>query len=145
MTDRTKETATNDESPVFDGLHHVRLPVSDVLRSRDWYASLFGFEPLLCFEEETHVVGVVVGHGRGPTLGLHEAPHIAAAMRGFCCLALNIGDRENLDRWCRHLDNRGIDRSDPEEGHLGWYVEVCDPDGIVVRLHTSLQPSADEA
>ncbi len=48
------------------GWHHVRLPVSDVMRSRHWYTEVLGFEPLLVFEEENRVVGVVVGQRSGP-------------------------------------------------------------------------------
>ena len=47
--------------------------------------------------------------------------------------------------WKRALDTLGIDHSEPAEGHLGWYVDFLDPDGLVVRLHTAAQPTADEA
>lgn len=131
--------------PTIVGLHHARLPVSDVMRSRDWYVEVFGFEPRLCVEEEDHVVGVVVGQPGGLTLGLHHAPDLARALRGFCSIALGVRTVDDLAQWCTHLDTLGIDHSVPAEGHLGWYVEVRDPDGLVVGLHTSGQPTADEA
>src|SRR3954463_2182635 len=34
------------------GLHHVKLPVTDVERSRDWYCTAFDFRPELEFREE---------------------------------------------------------------------------------------------
>ena len=134
-----------ETSLVFVGLHHLRLPVSDPLRSRDWYVGLFDFRPRLCLEEEDRVVGAVIDHDSGLTLGLHSKPTVAAALSGFCCLALDVGDSDNLAHWCRRLDDLGIHYGAPTEGHLGWYIEVPDPDGLLVRLHTSSQPSADEA
>jgi catechol 2,3-dioxygenase-like lactoylglutathione lyase family enzyme len=127
------------------GLHHVRLPVSDVMRSRDWYAEVLGFDPRLSVEEEHHVVGIVVGYRNGLTLGLHHAPDRARALNGFCPIALSVGTLDDLLRWCARLDTLGVRHSSPTEGHLGWHVDVPDPDGIIIQLHTSGQPSADEA
>jgi catechol 2,3-dioxygenase-like lactoylglutathione lyase family enzyme len=134
-----------NEPSTFVALHHVRVPVSDVLRSRDWYTDVLGFAPRLTFEDRDSVIGVVVDHPSGLTLGLHQQPDLARALRGFCCLALDIGSAEDLARWCRRLDAMGISHSEPDEGHLGWYVAVPDPDGLLVYLHTTDQPSADEA
>jgi catechol 2,3-dioxygenase-like lactoylglutathione lyase family enzyme len=43
--------------PEITGLHHIRLPVTDVLRSRDWYGEVLGFEPVLDLEEEDRLLG----------------------------------------------------------------------------------------
>ena len=59
--------------PAVVGLHHVRSPVSDLMRSRDWYTGVLGFEPRLSLQEEDHVVGVVLAQSNGLTLGLHYA------------------------------------------------------------------------
>jgi catechol 2,3-dioxygenase-like lactoylglutathione lyase family enzyme len=60
-------------------------------------------------------------------------------------MALSVGDSDELDRWCTRLDTLGTEHTPPAEGHLGWYVEVPDPDGLVIQLHTIGQPTADEA
>jgi hypothetical protein len=42
----------------------------------------------------------------------------------------------------------GVKHSAPTEGHLGWYVEVPDPDDVIIGLNTFGnigQPTADEA
>ena len=135
----------NDPAITFLGLHHVRLPVSDVLRSRDWYIDVLGFEPRLSVEDEDHVVGAVVSHRSGLAIGLHYEPERARALSGFCSVALSVGAIDDLNRWCERLDTLGISHSAPAEGHLGWFVEIPDPDGLVIELHTTGQPSADEA
>ena len=132
--------------PAVVGLHHVRSPVSDLMRSRDWYTGVLGFEPRLSLQEEDHVVGVVVAQSNGLTLGLHYAPELVHALEGFCSIALSVGAIDDLTRWCTYLDALGVSHSAPAEGHLGWYVEVPDPDGHIIQLHTiGGQPTADEA
>jgi catechol 2,3-dioxygenase-like lactoylglutathione lyase family enzyme len=131
--------------PTFVGLHHVRLPVSNVMRSRDWYTGVLGFESRLTVEEEDRVVGVVVGHPCGITLGLHHAPELARALRGFCSVALSVGDFDDLVQWCTRLDSLDVRHSVPTEGHLGSYIEVPDPDGLIIELHTIGQATAADA
>jgi catechol 2,3-dioxygenase-like lactoylglutathione lyase family enzyme len=145
MTSDSREADAPVAAPVVVGLHHVRLPVSAVMRSHDWYIDVFGFEPRLRLEEEDNVVGVVVAHRGGPTLGLHYAPERARALDGFCSIALSVGDVDDLVQWCTRLDGLGVRHSAPAEGHLGWYVEVPDPDGHIIELHTIGEPAADEA
>jgi catechol 2,3-dioxygenase-like lactoylglutathione lyase family enzyme len=127
----------SDDVVTINGVHHVRLPVSDIARSRDWYTSALGFETRLTVEEEDHIVGVVVVHRSGVTIGLHAAPALAGALRGFCPVALNVGDRSDLTSWCEYLDALGVSHSLPTEGHVGWYVQVPDPDGLIIELHTN--------
>jgi catechol 2,3-dioxygenase-like lactoylglutathione lyase family enzyme len=138
-------TPPGRRAPEFVGVHHVRLPVSDVLRSRDWYLDVLGFEPILVLEEEAGVVGVVLEHPCGITMGLHLGARRAAALSGFAAVALCVGDRDHLEVWCSHLALRDLEHSPITEGHIGYSVEVPDPDGILIQLHTRGHPSADEA
>jgi catechol 2,3-dioxygenase-like lactoylglutathione lyase family enzyme len=141
-TDLTGRTV---EAPGIVGVHHVRLPVSEVVRSSEWYQDVFGFEPRLRLEEEDQIIGCVVGQRSGLTLGLHHAPALAQALKGFCSIALSVRTHSDLAQWCAYLDGLGVAHSRPAEGHLGWYVEVPDPDELIVQLHTIEQPTSDEA
>jgi catechol 2,3-dioxygenase-like lactoylglutathione lyase family enzyme len=127
------------------GLHHIRLPVTDPWTSRDWYSRVFGCIPVLDLEEENGVVGVVLRHDSGFTLGLHLDPARARALRGFAVLGLSVRDSDELAEWTQRLDDLVVIHGALEEGHLGSYMDVPDPDGIVVRLHTGLGPDAEEA
>jgi catechol 2,3-dioxygenase-like lactoylglutathione lyase family enzyme len=129
--------ASPNDAVTIVGVHHVRLPVSDIIRSRDWYASAFGFETRLTVEEEDRIAGVVAVHRSGVAIGLHAAPALAEALRGFCSVALSVGDRNDLTSWCEYLDALGVNHSGPTEGHVGWYVHVPDPDGLIIELHTN--------
>ena len=132
--------------PLILGLHHVRLPVSDVLRSRDWYCDVLGFEPILDYMEEYRLVGVAVQHRVGVTLGLHLDPERAAALRGFAVVALRVAAPAVLQDWSRRLDELGVQHFPVVADHAGgWSMELVDPDGIGVQFHTMGHPTADDA
>ena len=130
--------------PVLAGLCHVRFPVADPWRSRDWYANVLGFVPLLDVEVETGLVGVVLQHRCGLVLGLHHDPVRATALSGFALVGLAVDGRQALTCWTEALDEQGVSHGPVEEGHLGWYFDVPDPDGIAVRIHVGLPPYAEE-
>jgi len=127
------------------GVYHVRLPVSDVLLSRDWYASVLGFEAVLDFEEEDRLVGVALKHPSGVRLGLHLEPHRAPALRGFVVLSLRVSTQADLEAWGAHFRRLGVEHSVIAAGHPGFALEVADPDGICVQLHTIGHPTTADA
>ena len=131
--------------PSITGVHHVKVPVGEVLRSRDWYMDVLGFMPILDFEEEDRLIGVALQHPCGFTIGLHLDPARAAVLCGFPTVALCAGDADDLMDWLAFLDGRGIGRSQVLEGHLGSFIQLEDPDGLLVQLHTEGQPAAEEA
>ncbi len=127
------------------GLHHVRVPVTDLDTSTDWYASVFGFELDLYVEEEAGPIGAILHHPTGVVLALHIEPTRAAALRGFSVVGLAVASTADLEPWIARLDRLGSTHSAVTKGHLGWFLDVIDPDGLVVQLHTSAQPDAGEA
>ena len=127
------------------GLHHVRIPVAEPWRSREWYSAAFGFVPILDLERESGVIGVVVRHPSGLVVGLHADRDRAAALRGFAVLSLAVADPLQLEAWAVALDRDGIARGRIRVGHLGPYLEVPDPDGVLVRLHSGPAPYSEEA
>ena len=130
------------DRPEIVGLHHVRVPVSDVLVSRDWYLTVLGFIPMLVSEDETSVMGEALLHPSGLVVGLHIDPDAARALAGFCVLGLGVDD---ISDWVDYLDRTGIERGPVEVGHGGSHVSVVDPDGLVIELHTRVQPSTEDA
>ena len=56
--------------PRLAGVHHVKLPVSDLDRSQRWYASRLGYQLVQEFREDGVVMGVVLEHpDGGPAFG----------------------------------------------------------------------------
>jgi catechol 2,3-dioxygenase-like lactoylglutathione lyase family enzyme len=137
-------TSTTPLAPRIDGFHHVRLPVSEVLVSRHWYVDILGFWPLLVEEEEEEedrVTGMALAHPSGVVIGLREEPERARALRGFVPVALSVPD---VGAWVDYLDGRAVPHEPLVDGHLGQYLQIPDPDGIIIELHTLHQPSEDK-
>ncbi|MCU1612991.1 MAG: hypothetical protein JWO98_531 [Frankiales bacterium] len=119
------------------GLHHAKLPVSDVARSVEWYGRAFGFTRVWELREDGEVRGAALRHPEsGLQLALRRDPERAAALAGFDTLCLAVGTRSDLDAVLDRLDEWGVDHGSPFAGRGGDAVDVPDPDGHLVRLHT---------
>jgi catechol 2,3-dioxygenase-like lactoylglutathione lyase family enzyme len=137
--------AVNSSLTGATGLHDVRIPVTDAWKSRDWYMMTFGFVPVMDVEDEDRVVGVVLRDHVGLVVGLHEDPPRARALRGFALLGLGVGDPEDLMLWVERLDLLKVAHGSVQHGHLGCFLEIPDPDGIIVRIYSGSPPNTEEA
>ena len=130
------------------GFHHVSLPARDVERSGDWYERVFGFECVLIEEEEDRVTAVMLEHPAGMLLALHLSPDLALAPPkrglGTAALSFRVASQDDLLRWDKRLTELGIEHSGPRRAHLGWALDVVDPSGLRVQLHTHELISADD-
>lgn len=121
------------------GFHHVKLPVSDVARSREWYERVLGLTVDIEFEEEGVVRGVALGlpDGSGGGLALREDPDHASGLAGFDPVALLVPEREQVEQWRARLDELGVPHDGIVTGHHGGkvLVGVRDPDDLEIRLY----------
>lgn len=148
MSDRRPGSGQDGSEPfagLITGIHDLRIPVTDPWASVDWYTSVLAFQPLLDLEEESGLVGVVLRHPSGVVVGLHQDAARSRAMRGFVMCVLTVEDRGALRTSADALSGMGEVPGPIRQGHLGWYLDLPDPDGIVVRLHTATTVDAEEA
>jgi catechol-2,3-dioxygenase len=119
------------------GFHHVKLPVTDVVRSREWYGRVLGLQTQLEFVEDGVLMGVALSDpGDTVHLALRHDPVRAAAMAGFDPVALCAPTRGDLEAWRQRLDDLAEPHGGVVTGHAGWViVGLHDPDGIEVRLY----------
>ena len=123
---------------MISGIHHVKLPVSDLARSRSWYEKVLGFEVTTEFSEGGQVFGVALRRdGCQPQIALRQDPERARALSGFDAVALLVPTREEVHAWKAALDEAGEPHRGLVTGHRGGTVLVGlrDPDGIEVRLY----------
>jgi catechol 2,3-dioxygenase-like lactoylglutathione lyase family enzyme len=121
------------------GIHHVKIPVTDLQRSLDWYRRVFGFETTMEFPEADGVVRGVAGTmpGVGDTMvAFRVNPEAAQGCRGFDPVSFAVDDREALERWVAHLDDLGVQHSRMIEASIGWLLVFDDPDGLTLHLYT---------
>ena len=126
--------------PVFPGIAHVAVTVTDLERSTRWYGRLFGSDPVLDEDEEVggfhHTVFVLEG---GQLFGLHTHPQGSAEVfdehrTGLDHVAFACRDRAELQKQAARLDELGISRSEIKDAHYGSGVSFRDPDGIALEF-----------
>ena len=124
--------------PPLSRIHHVKLPVSDLPASRDWYRRILGFEVEIQFAEDGELRGLAMtDRDRTLRLALRLDPARAAALSGFDPVALAVPTREDVQAWAEYLDTAGQQHGGVVTGHNGGSVLVGlhDPDGIEIRLY----------
>lgn len=126
--------------PRLSGIHHVKIPVTDLTRSIDWYTAVFGFEVTMEFADaEDGVVRGVAGTlpGLGETqLTLRVNPQAAEGCRGFDPVSFAVDDRAHVESWAAHLDGLGIGHSPVIDASIGWLLVFDDPDGLQLHLYS---------
>ncbi|MEW9529450.1 VOC family protein [Microbispora sp. NPDC049125] len=122
----------------LNGYHHVKLPVTDVERSRDWCVRVLGMRAYMDFVEDGVLMGVALCDAGGTVhVAVRRDPERAAALSGFDPIALCVPTVADLEAWRRRLDDLGERHDGIITGHAGRVlVGLRDPDGIEVRLYT---------
>lgn len=124
--------------PVLDGIHHLKLPVTDLDRSLTWYQDHLGYRPLMNFVEDGVVMGMALTHpGGGPDLAIRLDPERAAAAAGFDYFAIGVPGKDAIDALAAHLTSRGVFHAGVQRTPVGWILAgTFDPDGHDIRFYT---------
>ena len=127
------------------GAHHVKLTVTDVARTRDFYTGLLGFTVAAEFGSVT-----LISNGSF-LMGLSTAPEPEQAIAndrfdenrvGLDHLSFGVADRRELERASKVLAQHGITHGDINDlTPLGISVMTFrDPDNIQLELTAPLAP-----
>jgi catechol 2,3-dioxygenase-like lactoylglutathione lyase family enzyme len=126
-------------SPILAGVHHVKIPVTDLARSVDWYARVFGFSAEMEFPDADGVVRGVAGTAPGlgdVQLTFRENAKAAEGCQGFDPVSFGVADLAAVEAWAAHLDALGIPHSPAIEASVGWLLVFDDPDGLQLHLYS---------
>ena len=130
------------------GLHHVRLTVTDITRSKAFYTALLGSEPVL--DESAHVDepgvresqekfygGCVFAVG-DQILGLRPVAEpgdrFSSTRVGLDHVGLQVASRTDLDKAAERLDADGVEHGEITDIGSMWILSVQDPDDINLEL-----------
>jgi catechol 2,3-dioxygenase-like lactoylglutathione lyase family enzyme len=133
--------------PPLQGFHHVKLPVSDIAASREWYERVLGLTVTIEFVEEGTVMGVGLSDPGGTVgLALRHEPERAAALAGFDPVAIGVPTGAEVAAWRDRLDELGVPHGGVVSGHFGasLLVGLHDPDGLEIRLYALDGRAEDE-
>ena len=120
------------------GLHHIKVPVTNLARSRAWYERVFELKPTMEFPDDDGVVrGVAYRPLGGFSLALRENPAVARGIAGYDPFAILLQGRADIDAWAARLDSLGVEHSPVIEASIGWMLAFLDPDGLELRLYTA--------
>jgi catechol 2,3-dioxygenase-like lactoylglutathione lyase family enzyme len=125
--------------PRLAGVHHLKLPVTDLQRSLDWYQTRLGYEVELEFVERGKLMGYALRHPNGgPMLGLRLDPERAAAAAGFDYFSIGVPDKPAIEELAERLTGLGESHAGVHFATIGWILpHLHDPDGHEVRFYTN--------
>ncbi|MEV6104016.1 VOC family protein [Streptomyces sp. NPDC051940] len=128
-----------DHAPVLDGVHHVKLPVGDIGRSRSWYASRLGYVPLIEFTKDGRTTGISMVHPNGgPMIGFVLDPDRARRASGFDYFSIGVPGKAELEDLAARLAALGEKHAGVHFATIGWILPgTHDPDGHEVRFYST--------
>ena len=128
-------------TPIATGaVHHLRLTVSDVERSRAFYTEVLGFQEVMDLPSGVFLTNGVVGLGIGPSPDPGRAPagdRFDEARIGLDHLSFQVASRDALVGAAQLLDERGVPRGEITDlgDAFGLYILAFrDPDNIQLEL-----------
>lgn len=125
--------------PDLAGIRHVKIPVTDLSRSLDWYGRVFGLKVTMEFPDADGTVRGAAGEmpGLGATLvAFRENPEVARGIRGFDPVSFAVRDQADVQGWAANLDAQGVAHSPLIEASIGWLLVFHDPDGLELHLYS---------
>ncbi len=134
-------TDNGPQPPPLQGIHHLKLPVSDLDTSLTFYERAFGARRIPEADHRHASDGSLYAYilavpGLGTALELRLDPERAERHRLFDPVTIAVRDRATLAAWDEYLTGQGIVHSEVITAIQAWLIVVPDPDGHRLRLYT---------
>lgn len=125
-------------APLLEGIHHLKLPVTDLERSLAWYQDRLGYALMIEFVEDGVVMGVAMAHPNGgPDLALRWDPDRARAAAGFDYFSIGVPGQDAIEALAARFTELGDTHDGVHQTPVGHVLlGVKDPDGHDVRFYT---------
>jgi catechol 2,3-dioxygenase-like lactoylglutathione lyase family enzyme len=134
-----QEDALMDTALSTGAIHHLRLTVTDVARSRVFYTEILGFEVTAEIPPGVLLTNGVVTLGLGPPPDPEQAPpsdQFSENRVGLDHLSLSVATRADLGRFLERFEAHGVPHSGISDlPHIGFsLLAFRDPDNIQLEL-----------
>ena len=132
-------------SILSSSIAHVRLTVTDIERSRQFYESVFGWPVLIevpenaddkTREQYSFLYGGVIYDLGGTLLGLRPVAddRFHEDRVGLDHIAFRLSNKAELDSAAAHLDEVGVQHEPVKDIGPSYILEFRDPDNIALEL-----------
>jgi glyoxylase I family protein len=136
------------DAVVPSGIHHLRLTVTDIARSKAFYSTLFGREPVIDFsdaadepgirEDRSRFYGGVVFSFGHQVLGLRPVAELgdtfSSTRVGLDHVGLLVDGPADLDRAVERLSADGVPHGEVTDLGSMLILSLQDPDDINLEL-----------
>ena len=128
---------TDNNKIILCGFHHARLPVADLERSFDWYATHLGYERDFDFKKDGKVIAWALLHpSGGPPLVIALDSTRAACLADFPSLAFAVPDEATLQSLSATFEAAGVTTGGIQRALAGFKLPfVRDPDGHLIGFY----------
>ncbi|SEQ02702.1 VOC family protein [Microlunatus flavus] len=130
------------------GIHHLRLTVTDIERSKAFYTTLLGRDPVIDHsaavdepgvrQDQSRFFGGVVYSFGDQVLGLRPVAEpgdtFSSTRVGLDHVSLLVGSRDDLDRAASRLSRDGVPHGDVTDLGSMLILSLQDPDDINLEL-----------
>jgi catechol-2,3-dioxygenase len=135
------------DMPEIIGLSHIDLTVTDCVRSAAWWADVLGFTLVNQVHADTYErKSLIHPSGMAVTVMTHDRTSEAGAFDerrvGLDHLAFRVADRDELQRWVTHLDERRVPHTGIIDTGYGPTVVFRDPDNMQLEFYVHQNPAA---
>lgn len=124
---------------------HVRLTVTDIDRSRQFYESVFGWPVAMQMpadadeatrEQFSFLFGGVIYNIGDALIGLRPVSNdtFQEDRTGLDHLCFKVASKDEVDKAAAHLDDLGIAHESVKDIGAGYILEFRDPDNIALEL-----------
>ena len=126
-------------APVFTGIAHLDLSVSDIDASAEWYEKVLGLRNLHRAELDGRTMVVMLAGAARMIIGLNQHDgrpdgRFDERRVGLDHVGFEVPERADLDEWQRHLAALDVEHSPVADTDVGSALVFRDPDGIQLEI-----------
>jgi catechol-2,3-dioxygenase len=124
------------------GINHIKIPATDIFKTRNFYADILGLEYLPALDHKSKdgdLFAVMLHFPQGSAtqhwIEIRLNPAQAEAQKGWDPVTYGVRTRKDLDDWKEFLESKSVTCSRVFTGLQAWVLCALDPDGKIVRLY----------
>ncbi|WP_151901807.1 VOC family protein [Tsukamurella tyrosinosolvens] len=139
--DTSRQAEVEEITRMLNGIHHLKLPVTDLIGTQQWWDSFLGAKRVTELDHVDPQTGALFGivleiPGVHVPIELRLARGPAMAIAGFDPITFAAADREALRELIQRANRLQIENSGMLRGALGWMAAFRSRDDLILHIYT---------